>query len=155
MRLEAEFTTEPFRAEAEPPAHATAALEAVRAAGLEPEFGPLGTSVRGEREALLALLDTVVSAALDHGADQVTLQVRLEGRRPRKGSSAGLEAMLAEVADEIGGDLRHLPRAAKQRAVRLLEERGAFEFRKSPEIIAEALGVTRFTVYNYLNRERE
>jgi len=36
----------------------------------------------------------------------------------------------------------------------MLEARGAFEFRKSAEIVAEALGVTRFTVYNYLNRAR-
>ena len=34
----------------------------------------------------------------------------------------------------------------------MLEERGAFAFRKSAETVAEALGVTRFTVYNYLNR---
>ena len=37
-------------------------------------------------------------------------------------------------------------------ALRLLEERGAFEMRRSAETVAEALGVTRFTVYNYLNR---
>jgi predicted transcriptional regulator YheO len=34
----------------------------------------------------------------------------------------------------------------------MLEERGAFAYRKSAETVAEALGVTRFTVYNYLNR---
>jgi predicted transcriptional regulator YheO len=38
--------------------------------------------------------------------------------------------------------------------VRLLEERGAFTYRKSAETVAEALNVTRFTVYNYLNRDR-
>ena len=46
------------------------------------------------------------------------------------------------------------PEKQKQRAVRLLEERGAFSYRKSAEVVAEALGVTRFTVYNYLNRIR-
>ena len=155
MRLEAEFTTEPFHGEGEPPAHATAALEAARAAGLDCEFGPLGTSVHGEKAALLAALSGVVDAALEHGADRVTLQVRLEGQAPALPPATGLDALLAQVAAELGGDLRGLPRAAKQRAVRLLEERGAFDFRKSPEIVAEALGVTRFTVYNYLNRERE
>jgi len=155
MRLEAEFTTEPFHGEGEPPAHATAALEAARAAGLDCEFGPLGTSVRGERSALLAALSGVVDAALEHGADRVTLQVRLEGQQPAKPAATGLDALLTQVTAELGGDLRTLPRAEKQRAVRMLEERGAFDFRKSPEIVAEALGVTRFTVYNYLNRERE
>lgn len=65
-----------------------------------------------------------------------------------------LSRMLADLAAELGGSLADLPRADKQRAVRLLEERGAFAYRKSAETVAEALGVTRFTVYNYLNRSR-
>jgi hypothetical protein len=72
-------------------------------------------------------------------------------RLPQKG---GVQALLAEVADELGGPLNALSRSQKQQAVLLLEARGAFEFRKSAEIVAEALGVTRFTVYNYLNRAR-
>lgn len=66
----------------------------------------------------------------------------------------GIERLLSEVAAEFGGALTDLPREEKQRAVRLLEERGAFSYRKSAEKVAEALGVTRFTVYNYLNRTR-
>ena len=67
---------------------------------------------------------------------------------------AGLEALIEEVSRELGGPLHALDRAGKQRAVRLLEERGAFHYRRSAETLAEALGVTRFTVYNYLNRSR-
>ncbi|HWD80555.1 MAG TPA: helix-turn-helix domain-containing protein [Kribbella sp.] len=73
------------------------------------------------------------------------------------GASAGgggVQSLLADVAAELGGPLRDLSRHDKQRAVLLLESRGAFEYRKSAEIVAEALGVTRFTVYNYLNRSR-
>ncbi|AYF77763.1 transcriptional regulator [Nocardia yunnanensis] len=73
---------------------------------------------------------------------------------PEPDPLAGLDKILDEVATELGGPLTELPRADKQRAVRLLEERGAFTFRKSAETVAAALGVTRFTVYNYLNRER-
>lgn len=73
---------------------------------------------------------------------------------PEPDTLGGLEKLLDEVAGELGGPLTGLPRADKQRAVRLLEERGAFTFRKSAETVAAALGVTRFTVYNYLNRER-
>jgi hypothetical protein len=72
-------------------------------------------------------------------------------RLPSKG---GVQGLLAEVADELGGPLNELSRTEKQQAVLLLESRGAFEYRKSAEIVAEALGVTRFTVYNYLNRAR-
>ncbi|WP_329004920.1 helix-turn-helix domain-containing protein [Kribbella sp. NBC_00709] len=70
------------------------------------------------------------------------------------GGSGGVQGLLAEVADELGGPLDQLSRHDKQQAVLMLEARGAFEFRKSAEIVAEALGVTRFTVYNYLNRAR-
>ena len=69
--------------------------------------------------------------------------------------SGGLTRLIAEVEEELGGDLASLPRAQKQHAVALLEERGAFEMRKSAETVAEAMGLSRFTVYNYLNRLRE
>jgi hypothetical protein len=72
--------------------------------------------------------------------------------RPAADLSDGLARLIGTVERELGGHLAELPRAEKQRAVRLLEERGAFEMRRSAEVVAEALGVTRFTVYNYLNR---
>jgi HTH domain len=54
---------------------------------------------------------------------------------------------------ELGAPLAALSREDKQRAVRLLDERGAFQLRKAVEDVADALGVSRFTVYNYLNAE--
>ena len=65
-----------------------------------------------------------------------------------------LAGLLGALALELGAPLADLPRPQKQRAVRLLEERGAFAYRRSAETVAEALGVSRFTVYNYLNRDR-
>lgn len=77
MRLVAEFTTEPFDVdEGTPPAHATEALRAAEAAGLDCDFGPLGTQVSGEQELLLSALPKVLDAAFAGGASQVTLQVR-------------------------------------------------------------------------------
>lgn len=78
--------------------------------------------------------------------------VRLGSRA--EGAPGDLAALIEELADELGAPLADLPRAEKQRAVRMLEERGAFDYRRSAETIAEALGVSRFTVYNYLNRSR-
>ena len=72
----------------------------------------------------------------------------------RAGLEQQLAGLIAQVEAELGGRLADLPREEKQRAVRLLEERGAFTVRKSVEAVARALGVSRFTVYNYLNRER-
>ncbi len=62
-----------------------------------------------------------------------------------------LQRMIGRVERELGGRLGELSREDKQRAVQLLDERGAFNLRKSIEDVADALGVSRITVYNYLN----
>ncbi len=64
-----------------------------------------------------------------------------------------LERMIAAVESQLGSRLAELSREDKQRAVRLLDDRGAFQLRKAVEEVADALGVSRFTVYNYLNAE--
>ena len=215
MRVVAEFTTEPFKGEGEPPAHARRAWDVVQASGLEGDFGPLGTEIAGEREQVLEALREVMSVALDAGANRITMQlqrgnvtdppadrsdrqflaavrplverigarfvdadeiteadvplawhgsvvagIRFDGsveatRSSGDDSTSGLTGILAEIQREFSVQLVALPRSEKQRAVRLLEEAGAFSYRKSVETIAAALGVSRFTVYNYLNRDRE
>ncbi|SDN89643.1 HTH domain-containing protein [Klenkia soli] len=86
---------------------------------------------------------------------QTVAGVRFGGAVETAAEPAGdLAGLLAALAAELGAPLADLPRPQKQRAVRLLEERGAFAYRRSAETVAEALGVSRFTVYNYLNRER-
>jgi uncharacterized protein YqgV (UPF0045/DUF77 family) len=62
-----------------------------------------------------------------------------------------LDRLIAEVERELDGKLSELSREEKQRAVKLLDERGAFNLRRSIEDVADALGVSRITVYNYLN----
>jgi uncharacterized protein YqgV (UPF0045/DUF77 family) len=80
MRLVAEFTTEPVVGEGTAPAHATETLHVVEESGLTCEFGPLGTSMAGEDDALLPVLGRVLSTALAHGATRVSLQVeRVDG----------------------------------------------------------------------------
>ena len=64
-----------------------------------------------------------------------------------------LDRVIADVERQLGAPLRRLSREDKQRAVRMLDERGAFTVRKSVEDVADALGVSRFTVYNYLNAD--
>lgn len=62
-----------------------------------------------------------------------------------------LERLVVAVEAELGGRLPELGREDKQRAVRLLDERGAFTLRRAVEDVADAMGVSRITVYNYLN----
>ncbi|GAB3295138.1 thiamine-binding protein [Parasphingorhabdus pacifica] len=78
MKLNAEFTTEPFEGEGDPPAHAVAAVERLRAAGLEPDFGPLGTALTGNRETVLSTLPAVMDSAFEAGARRITLQVTVD-----------------------------------------------------------------------------
>ena len=130
-------------------------------------MSPTQPDARTLEEALAPLLrrvgGEVVDAALA-GPEDVTIEldgvpvvhVRLPGASGEAAEAAdlsdGLARLIADVERELGAPLAGLPRAGKQQAVRLLEERGAFEMRRSAETVAEALGVTRFTVYNYLNR---
>lgn len=62
-----------------------------------------------------------------------------------------LDRLIESVEVEVGGRLRDLKREDKQRAVRLLDERGAFVLRRAVEDVADAMRVSRITVYNYLN----
>ena len=66
------------------------------------------------------------------------------------GLGAALDSLMARVEAEFGQPLRDLGRADKQRAVQRLDELGAFVLRRSIEDVADALGVSRITVYNYL-----
>lgn len=75
MRLTAEFTSEPFEGEGEVPTHADRAVDVLREAGLEHDFGPLGTSMEGDRASVLDALRDALDAAFSSGATRVTIQV--------------------------------------------------------------------------------
>jgi hypothetical protein len=62
-----------------------------------------------------------------------------------------LDRLIESVERELGGRLCDLSREQKQKAIRLLDERGAFTLRRAVEDLADAMGVSRITVYNYLN----
>jgi len=107
-------------------------------------------------DALAPLLEAVgaeVIAAPDAGpADiEVTLGEQSLWIRPPKLDGA-LGRLIEGVERDLGAPLQELSREQKQAAVGLLNSRGAFNLRKSVEDIAAALGVSRFTVYNYLDR---
>ncbi|MAT36936.1 MAG: helix-turn-helix domain-containing protein [Actinomycetota bacterium] len=61
-----------------------------------------------------------------------------------------LSHLLLMAEQEIGTSRENMTRLEKQQAVSLLNDWGAFTLRKSVEDVAEALGVSRFTIYNYL-----
>jgi uncharacterized protein YqgV (UPF0045/DUF77 family) len=149
--LRVEFTTEPFVI-GEVPEHASAAYDVVSGSSAKTEFGPFGTAATGDREEVLALLPEVLRAALNGGAKRITLQITTSDANPRTNSMHGaLDRMLLEIEVEMGQSIEAMNRFAKQEVVRRLQERGAFNLRGSVEDVADHLGVSRFTVYNYLN----
>ena len=70
------------------------------------------------------------------------------------GLAIALDRLIHQVEAELGGQLSSLSREDKQHAVRILDERGAFTLRKSIEDVADAMAVSRITIYNYLNAIR-
>ena len=76
---------------------------------------------------------------------QVVIAVRLPALH------GALDRLIEGVERDLGGRLPDFSREDKQRAIRLLDERGAFILRRAVEDVADAMGVSRITVYNYLN----
>ncbi|MFI1015229.1 helix-turn-helix domain-containing protein [Streptomyces sp. NPDC020965] len=103
---------------------------------------------------LIEALGAEVIAPAQAGPDDVVLAWEGENviavRLPQLSES--LDRILAALERRHGMPLSALDRKTKQQVVRALEARGAFSVRHGVETVAGALGVSRFTVYNYLNR---
>jgi uncharacterized protein YqgV (UPF0045/DUF77 family) len=78
MQAQVEFTVEPF-VEGTPGDHVTAAVEAVRASGLEPVMEPFGTVVSGGRDEVIRAVAAALEAAARSGADRVSMQITFDG----------------------------------------------------------------------------
>jgi len=122
--------------------------------------GSLSAVSPSRRHPLLVAVEPVADAV---GAEVVTasqvrpgdVELRWDGEvvggfRPASLDGA-LDRMIAAVERELGASAGELDREQKQEFVRRLDELGAFTLRRSVEDVAEVLGVSRFTVYNYLN----
>lgn len=69
-----------------------------------------------------------------------------------------LDALMKEAVESTGHTLETMDQMDKNdkvSAVKYLDKRGAFLIKKSAEKIADFLGISRFTVYNYLNEAQE
>ncbi|MDA3032413.1 MAG: helix-turn-helix domain-containing protein [Actinomycetota bacterium] len=62
-----------------------------------------------------------------------------------------LNRIVARVEAEMRAPLPTLNRLEKQEAIRRLDELGAFVLRRAVEDVSEAVGISRITVYSYLN----
>lgn len=110
-------------------------------------------------DAVKPLVDALGAQVLHpRAADPDDVMLSWEGeevlavRLPRLAES--LDRILAGL-ERVHGPLAALDRRTKQDVVKQLEGRGAFTVRHGVETVASALGVSRFTVYNYINYANE
>lgn len=64
------------------------------------------------------------------------------------------EGMLAQAIESVGIPLEEMSKVHKINVVRELDQRGFFLIREAAELAGNALGVSRFTIYNYLAEAR-
>ena len=110
---------------------------------------PLLVALEPVAEALGATL--VAAPRLQAGDIPLQWEGEVVGGLRLPGVQGTLDRMIGAVEHELGAPLDDLTREQKQAAVQMLHDRGAFELRRSVETVAEAMGVSRFTICNYLN----
>ncbi len=66
-----------------------------------------------------------------------------------------LETIVYESEREIGKSITAMNKEEKVALVQKMDERGAFQIKKAVPLVARRLGVSRYTVYNYLNEIKE
>ena len=64
---------------------------------------------------------------------------------------AGIREVFQQCADRIGKPLREMSKADRLRLVELLSQHDAFSYRRAVPYVAGQLGVSRYTVYKYLD----
>lgn len=66
-----------------------------------------------------------------------------------------MDYFLQEGLKHVGKQARQMNRQEKQQFIKYLDEKGAFIIAKSSERVCEFLGISRFTLYNYLDTVRK
>ena len=150
-KIAAEFLVEPF-VEGTPGAHVTAAVKAFDDHGIEVELGPFASSARGKVDEMADAIADMIRASMRNGATSIGLQVAATPEQiPVATLHDALDDILRLAEREIGTVAAAWDRTEKQRVVRILDDRGAFLLRGAVDDIAEIMGVSRITIYNYLN----
>jgi uncharacterized protein YqgV (UPF0045/DUF77 family) len=133
----------------------------VTARGLEVQVGPFGTVAAGALDELIDAASPLLRDAVDAGAVRISLHLNARPKTDLRGTATGLVSlhdalsrMIGAVERELGARLVDLSRENKQAAVRILDDQGAFLLRKAVDDVADAMGVSRITIYNYLNSEK-
>jgi len=149
--LSVEFLVEPF-SEGAPGDHVQVAVDAFEKRGLEVDLGPFSSVAAGDPETVAGAVADMIRGAMAAGATSIRVHI---GSDPATLSVAplhdALDSMIRAAERDIGARTEDWSRADKQRVVRLLDEQGAFLLRGAVDDMARIMGVSRITIYNYLN----
>ena len=150
--ISVEFLVEPFT-EGNPGKHVQAAIDAFTTADLEVDLGAFASVAEGNIDAIADAVSEMIRTSLRSGATAIRLNVGAPNAGvPAIGSlETALADMMRAAEREMGAPADDWDRAQKQAVVRLLDEQGAFLLRGAVDQIAEVMGVSRITIYNYLN----
>ncbi|MGN6721091.1 MAG: helix-turn-helix transcriptional regulator [Marmoricola sp.] len=66
-----------------------------------------------------------------------------------------IETVLTEIQTELGQPLSRLTMNERIKVFTMLDERGVFQVRRAIPLVAQQMGLSRASVYNYLSRSRE
>jgi hypothetical protein len=144
-------------------ADAAGVLDAVRqfAAGVRLANRPVGRGIHlsvlalpGPDTDALVLVVEVDSGPVARAARVLAALADPEGTGDAVTEHLGntVTRLLDAAESEFGLRAPEMSRSQKQQLVKELDERGAFLIKKSVEQVAERLGVSRFTIYNYLDQ---
>lgn len=149
--IAAEFLVEPF-AEGTPGEHVTAAIEAFSGRGMEVDLGPFASVTAGEVDVIADAVADMIRNSMKAGATSIRIHVGADVKTLNVGPlHDALEAMIRAAERDLGTSSGEWTRAEKQQVVRMLDEQGAFLLRGAVDDMARIMGVSRITIYNYLN----
>ena len=87
--------------------------------------------------------------------DLMSAQADLRTALWQPGNSRQLADLFDQCVDALGKPLDALTKADRLKVIALLRQRSAFSYRKSVPYVAGRLGVSRYTVYKYLDEVAE
>ncbi len=149
--LAAEFLVEPFT-EGSPGGHVQAAVEAFSSRGLSVELGPFASVTSGDPNEIAEAVAEMIRSSMAAGATSIRVHVGADAEKLNVGPlHDALASMIRAAERDLGSSSVDWSRSEKQQVVRMLDEQGAFLLRGAVDDMARIMGVSRITIYNYLN----
>jgi len=93
-------------------------------------------------------------------AERSLQSMTMSGRQPEVNETFAtnvndlLEVLIQEASDYVGKPVAAMSKDDKMKFIRFLDDKGAFLIKKAGEKICAYLGISKFTLYNYLEESK-